>query len=85
MEVPPGIWSAPERLDRVHAAVWSQCEAGDGYPMVLSEAHEQAVLRGADRRLFYTLIERLLDRHDREGIVPARLSEKARAKGRPLA
>jgi hypothetical protein len=35
-----------------------QCAKGRGYPVALSEAHEQAVVRAADRRSFDELVRR---------------------------
>ena len=69
-------------MERLHAVLWDQCVSGKGYPMVLSEAHEAAVVRGADRSMFYALIERVLS--DR-GVVDPITSAKALSKSRPLA
>lgn len=82
MEIPQWVWEDKELMDRLHAATWDQCEAGAGYPMVLSEAHEAAVVRGADRSAFYVLIERLLNDH---GVDTVSASAKAISKRRPLA
>ena len=41
----------------VHATVVSEARKGRGYPMILSEAHEHAVVRNHERSLFYELIE----------------------------
>jgi hypothetical protein len=60
----------------VHALVLDQCERGQGYPVALSEAHEQAVLTGADREQFRLLVERALT--DRR--LPVVVSEKSRSK-----
>tara|TARA_B100000530_G_C15513434_1_gene311551 strand:- start:19 stop:453 length:435 start_codon:yes stop_codon:yes gene_type:complete len=56
VEVP--MWVAKENalLDRIHSTVMDQCSKGRGYPVVLSESHEQAVVRSADRETFYTLL-----------------------------
>ena len=54
------LWVAddPHLEDLIHAVVLSECEKGDGYPMILTEAHERAVIRGHERQLFYDMIER---------------------------
>ncbi|MEE8372629.1 MAG: DNA double-strand break repair nuclease NurA [Dehalococcoidia bacterium] len=44
-------------VDFVHTIVLDQCRRGHGYPPALSEAHEQAVLTGADREQFQRLVE----------------------------
>jgi hypothetical protein len=51
-------WTTPAGLDVLAAAVLDQCEKGRGYPVALSEAHEQAVVRAADRRAFDELARR---------------------------
>jgi len=44
-------------LDRVHALALEQCRLGQGYPVALAEAHEQAVVTAADREQFRHLVE----------------------------
>ena len=60
VEIP--LWVADdERLvELVHAMVLDQCRRGLGYPVSLSEAHEQAVVTGADREQFWRLVEQVL-------------------------
>ena len=58
VEVPTWVADDPALLDLVHATVLSECEKGEGYPMILSEAHERAVIRARERDLFYGMIER---------------------------
>lgn len=56
VEVPQWVADDPELLDLTHASVVDQAEKGKGYPVVLSEAHEKAIVRGADRDLFYKFL-----------------------------
>jgi hypothetical protein len=63
-------------VDLVHALILDQCDRGQGYPVALSEAHEQAVLKGADREQFRLLVERALGDHR----LPVVISEKSRSK-----
>jgi hypothetical protein len=51
-------WITPDGLDLLAACVLDQCAKGRGYPVALSEAHEQAVVRAADRRAFDDLVRR---------------------------
>jgi hypothetical protein len=44
-------------VDMLQALVLDQCRRGQGYPVALSEAHEQAVVTGADREQFQYLVE----------------------------
>jgi len=61
VEVP--LWVADDQslLDLVHAVVLDQSSKGFGYPVALSEAHEQAVVTGADRERFWSMVERALN------------------------
>ena len=56
VEIPMWVAQDAEMLDLVHATVVDQCRKGQGYPVVLSESHEQAVVRGADRDVFFQLL-----------------------------
>lgn len=51
-------WITPKDLETLCAAVMNQCDKGLGYPVALSEAHEQAVVRAGDRRAFVELARR---------------------------
>ena len=56
-----------------------QCRKGQGYPVVISEAHEQAVVSGRDRRLFKQMVAETLER---QGLT-AYTSQKELSKQRP--
>ena len=60
VEVPRWVAANPSSLDLVQTVVVDQCRRGQGYPRVLIEAHEKAVITAGDRRLFTTLIEQAL-------------------------
>jgi hypothetical protein len=52
-------WAASEsQVARLHTTLVAQCLGCDGYPRALQEAHEQAVISGADRIAFSRLLER---------------------------
>ena len=55
------MWMARDDawINLVHGTVLSEAQKGRGYPMILSEAHEHAVVRGSERTLFYDMIEQL--------------------------
>lgn len=80
VEIPSWVADDPALCDLVHAVVLSECEKGDGYPMILSEAHEQAVVRAHEREQFYELIERQMARAG----MPVVGSRKAASKRRPM-
>lgn len=79
VEVPRWVAADPALLDRVHATVLSECEKGEGYPIVLAEAHERAVVRASEKEAFFRLVERRL----RRAGVPLTGSRKRRSKQRP--
>ena len=59
VEMPRWVAENDELMDIVHGLVLDQCMRGQGYPVALSEAHEQAVVTGADRTEFWQLVESL--------------------------
>ena len=73
IEIPRWVADTPEFLDVVHTIAYDQAEKGQGYPVSLSEAHEQAVIRGNEREQFYRIIEQL---YVREGL-RVRISRKS--------
>ena len=56
LEFPIWIVAKPECLDLICKIAIDQSIKGQGYPVVLSEAHEQAVIKGFDKDFFYQLI-----------------------------
>jgi NurA-like 5'-3' nuclease len=63
-------------MNLTHALVLDQCRRGQGYPVALSEAHEQAVVTGADREEFWSLVEESLEEYK----LPTYTSIKSRSK-----
>lgn len=57
VEIPEWVADDSELLDLVHTTVIDQAEKGRGYPVVLSESHERAVVRGADRDIFFKFLK----------------------------
>jgi len=57
VEVPAWVAEDEARLGLVHSVVVDQCRRGQGYPVALSEAHEKAVVTGADRDVFWRMVE----------------------------
>ena len=56
VEIPAWIAQDEVLLEQVCATILDQCRKGNGYPVVLAESHEQAVIKGPDREFFYHLI-----------------------------
>jgi hypothetical protein len=57
VEIPEWVADDCELLELVHITVVDQAEKGRGYPVVLSESHERAVVRGADRDIFFKFLK----------------------------
>ncbi|MGC8786652.1 MAG: DNA double-strand break repair nuclease NurA [Anaerolineae bacterium] len=63
VEVPHWVSADAELLGLLHASIYDQCQRSPGfppYPPALLEAHEQAVITTAERRLIEELVERAL-------------------------
>ena len=61
VEIPDWVAQDPDLLALGHAMLVQQCQLGLGYPVVISEAHEQAVVTGRDRDEFRRLTTLLLE------------------------
>lgn len=76
VEIPRWVADDNGLLDLTHALVLDQCRRGHGYPVALSEAHEKAVVTGADAENFWRLVEAsLVEEH-----LPVTGSAKNRSK-----
>ena len=76
IEIPRWVATDGDLLGLVHSLVLDQCRRGQGYPVALSEAHEQAVVTAADRENFWQLVESSLV----EEKIPSVSSAKSRSK-----
>ncbi len=64
IEVPQWVAANDALMNLAHGLVLDQCRRGHGYPVALSEAHELAVVTGADRESFWELVESsLIEEH----------------------
>lgn len=59
VEIPAWIASDEQKINLVARMIHDQACKGGGYPVVLAEAHEQAVVKGPDRDLFYQMLQKL--------------------------
>jgi len=78
VEIPAWIALDMEKVDTVAALIADQSEKGQGYPISLAEAHEQAVVKGPDREFFYHIVQKLSIEQKRT-LVPSQKSLKKRA------
>ncbi len=79
VEVPRWVALNERLLSLGHSLILDQCRRGQGYPVAISEAHEQAVLRAHDRQTFKQMVSEALDRQG----LPTYTSEKERSKRTP--
>ena len=61
VEIPDWVADNAPLLGMGHALLARQCDLGFGYPVVISEAHEQAVVSGRDRDEFRKLAMLLME------------------------
>lgn len=57
IELPAWVAEDSVLLEQSLALMLAQVQKGYGYPVVLAEAHNQAVVRGGDRASFFALLE----------------------------
>jgi hypothetical protein len=79
LELPAWAASDPDLRDLAVAVAADQAAKGQGYPVALTEAHEQAVVRGPDRAAFEQLLSQALVKAG----LPVLASRKSRSKQRP--
>lgn len=80
VETPLWVAENDEMLALVHSVVVDQCHKGGGYPVVLQEAHERAVVRAEEKEIFYRILARSL--RAAGGVLPT-YSGKAASKRAP--
>ena len=76
IEVPLWVAENNDLLSLTHTLVLDQCHRGVGYPVAVSEAHEQAIVTGPDRQRFREMVEASLTMQG----LPVYTSEKSRSK-----
>ena len=79
VEIPDWLADDPRLLALAHAMLVKQCQLGLGYPVAISEAHEQAVISGHDRSEFRKMALMLLEQRG----LPTPESAKSISKRRP--
>lgn len=64
VEIPAWVAQDEPLVSRLVGMLLDQCEKGRGYPVCLAEAHEQAVVRAADRDFFFACMGMCLRQQD---------------------
>ncbi len=79
VEIPVWVAENKELLDLTHTLCYDQACKGGGYPVALSEAHEQAIVRNPERDAFFRLMERdFVHRHQSIASTQKAISKRAR-------
>ncbi|MBI2344974.1 DNA double-strand break repair nuclease NurA [Candidatus Dependentiae bacterium] len=66
----------PMLVDRLCAIVLDQAIKGNGYPVALFEAHEQAVIKTVDREFFYATIKQIYLKNNQDYKISSKSSKK---------
>lgn len=80
VEFPAWIAEDETLVDRVCGVAFDQAEKGRGYPVCLFEAHEQAVVKAADREFFYAMLRQMSIKQAQKYLI----SQKSSKKQQPL-
>jgi len=64
VEMPMWVATDKSMKELVMATAYEQAMKGGGYPVVLAEAHERALIRGNERELFFRMLEETFIRHN---------------------
>jgi hypothetical protein len=80
VEIPSWVGQDKNLLAVTHSGIFDQIKKGGGYPVVLSEAHEKAVIKNSDREIFYRMISDTLVDNKLQLSMSAKKSSKERAR-----
>lgn len=76
LELPAWIAENQSLVDAVCSVIYDQALKGKGYPVCLFEAHEQAVVKSADREFFYALLRQMSRKHMQQYVVSQKSHKK---------
>lgn len=76
LELPAWVAADDGLIEMITKVVVDQVKKGYGYPVALAEAHEQAVVKGPDRDIFYQLITKLGIEQRRRTMVSLKSAKK---------
>lgn len=77
VDLPEWVACDAAALAFIHVTIVDQIEKGLGYPVSLTEAHEQAVVRTSDRRLFWEVVEQCAKEAGLSTVQSAKASSKS--------
>ena len=65
IEMPYWVAQDDVLLEQVLGIIQDQAIKGNGYPVSLAEAHEQAVIKSSERQQFFSLLQKMHIKHNR--------------------
>jgi len=80
IEFPAWIAQSENLVNQICGVAFDQSIKGQGYPVCLFEAHEQAVIKALDRNFFYKMIEKLSQKQAKSYLI----SQKSIKKQQPI-
>jgi hypothetical protein len=79
VELPAWIAQNEKSVNLIAALILDQVNKGMGYPLVIAESHQQAVVKRDDREFFYALLERTASFYGKNvGTASLKLQKKLR-------
>ncbi|HTM06379.1 MAG TPA: DNA double-strand break repair nuclease NurA [Patescibacteria group bacterium] len=76
VEFPAWMACEPGLINALASCIKDQAEKGGGYPVALAEAHEQAVIKSADRDFFYRCLEHIGQKYEPNYATKMQVSQK---------
>lgn len=76
VEIPAWIANDEQLVNSIARIMFDQAIKGNGYPVALAEAHEQAVVKGPDREFFYQMINKLAIDHKQRKYISQKSTKK---------
>lgn len=76
IEIPAWIARDEVLVNHIASVAYDQAVKGNGYPVVLAEAHEMAVITGADREFFYHLLGNAARKQGYRTVLSPKLARK---------
>lgn len=76
IEIPAWVAENDQLVDTIASIILDQVFKGSGYPVVIAEAHEQAVIKGDDRDFFYYALQKIGISHNQKIMTSPKLNRK---------
>ncbi len=78
VELPAWVAHDEDLVQKLANQLYDQCKKGGGYPTLIAEAHEQAVVKGADREFFYHVLNKISTERYKRSVISRKSLRKKR-------